>query len=82
MSWTTLGSQKMGKGIQLSYNGEWRPWCSRNKPKPVLQKGFVSFDLFDEPYRDVSFPALEGSQASRPWAKVIREMVSSIPLLN
>jgi hypothetical protein len=82
MSWNILGSQKMGKGIQLSYNGEWKPWCGRNKPKPVLEKKFVSFDLFDEPYRNVSFPALEGSHASRPWAKVIRDLVSSNPLFN
>ena len=50
MSWTILGSQKMGKGIQLSYNGEWKPWCGRNKPEPLLEKEFVSFDLFDETY--------------------------------
>jgi len=82
MSWTILGSQKMGKGIQLSYNGEWKSWCGRNKPKPVLEKEHVSFDLFDEPYRNVSFPALEGSQASRPWVKVIRDLVSPNPLYN
>jgi hypothetical protein len=82
MSWTILGSQKMGKGIQLSFNDEWKPWCGRNKPKSMTQKEHVSFDLFDEPYRNASFPALEGSHASRPWVKVIRDLVSLNPLYN
>jgi len=82
LSWTISGAQKMGKGIQLTYHGEWGPWCNRDIPKPTVQKGFLSFDIFDESDRRASLPALEGPHASRPWTRVIKDLVFPEPLLN
>ena len=82
LSWTISGAQKMGKGIQLTYHGEWGPWCNRDIPKPTVQKGFLSFDLFDELDRKASLPVLEGPHASRPWARVIKDLVFPESLLN
>jgi len=80
LSWTISGAQKMGKGIQLTYHGEWGPWCNRNIP--TVEKGFLSFDLFDEPDREVSLPSLEGPHASRPWVRFIKDLAFPDPLLN
>lgn len=81
-SWTISGAQKMGKGIQLTYHGEWGPWCNRDIPKPTVEKGFLSFDLFDKSDREASLPVLEGPHASRPWARVIKDLAFPEPLLN
>ena len=82
MSWTISGAQKMGKGIQLTYHGEWGPWCNRDIPKPTVEKEFLSFDLFDESDSKASLPALESPQASRPWVRAIKDLVFPNPLLN
>lgn len=82
LSWTISGAQKMGKGVQLTYNGEWTPWCKRDIPKPTEQKGFLSFDLFHESDKKASLPALESPEASRPWGRAIKDLVFPNPLLN
>jgi len=72
----------MGKGIQLTYHGEWGSWCNRDIPKPGVANGFLCFDLFDESCTEASLPVLEGPHASRPWVRFIKDMVFPNPLLN
>jgi len=72
----------MGKGIKFTYHGEWGPWCNRDIPEPGLEKGFLSFDLFDESSTEASLPALEVPHASRPCVRFIRDLAFPDSLLN
>ena len=79
MSWTIKGAQHMGKAIELVYNGELSEWCgapvaSDNQPQSLC---FHVFDETDSDDRRTATPALQGIHASRPWAKVLRNMTSA-----
>ena len=82
MSWTISGAQRMGKAIQLAFNGNLRDWCKRKAPES--KKFRPSFDLFERKGSSdvVSLPALESSHASRPWARVLRDLTKPNHLLN
>lgn len=70
----------MGKAIQLSLNGELANWCGGEPLDSGTQGSALSFDLFDEldGYgKRTALPALEGSHASRPCAKVLKDMTSA-----
>jgi hypothetical protein len=85
MSWTISGAVHMGKGIQLVFNGELAKWCGREPPDSGVRKSTLSFDLFDEldGYgKRTAIPALEGSHASRPWDRILRNMTSAYDPLN
>jgi hypothetical protein len=82
MSWTINGAQRMGKAIELAFNGDLRDWCGR---KPPESRNFKpSFELFDQKGSsdNASLPALEGPHASRPWARVLRDLTKPNHLLN
>jgi len=82
MSWT---AQHMGKAIQLAFNGELAKWCGRKPLDSGVRKSTLSFDLFDEldGYgKRTALPALEGPHASRPWARVLKDMTSDYNPLN
>ena len=79
MSWTIKGAQRMGKAIELVIelvsNGELKQWCGNRLPDS--RKPSLSFDLFQSKadWRSrASLPVLEGPHASRPWAKVMKNL--------
>jgi hypothetical protein len=75
MSWTIKGAQHMGKAIELVSNGELKQWCG-NAPSHSI-KPDISFDLFQSKAdwgSRASLPVLEGPHASRPWAKVMKNL--------
>jgi len=82
MSWTIKGAQRMGKVIQLAFNGNLRDWCGRKFPES--RKFRPSFDLFHgKGSSDIaSLPALESSHASRPWARALKDLTKPTYLLN
>ena len=82
MSWTIPGAQRMGKAIQLSFDGELSDWCGREPPNVVKEDiGFSLFDELDGSGNRTALPALEGPHASRPWAKVLKNLtVSTYPI--
>ena len=82
MSWTIPGARRMGKAIELAFNGNLRNWCGRKLPESTNFK--PSFELFDRKgFSDrASLPALEGPHASRPWVSVLRKMTMTTHLLN
>ena len=86
MSWTIRGAQHIGKAIELAFNGELSCWCGRMPLASDNQSRSLCFDLFDEldsNGKRTATPALEGSHASRPWAKVLKDMASAYnPLLR
>jgi hypothetical protein len=46
MSWTIKGANRMGKAIQMAFNGNLRDWCGR---KSAESRNFKpSFGLFDQ----------------------------------
>ena len=70
----------MGKAIQLAFNGELAKWCGDKSTGSATQESALSFDLFDEldSYgKKIAIPALEGLHASRPWARVLKDMTSA-----
>jgi hypothetical protein len=82
MSWTIKGANRMGKAIQMAFNGNLRDWCGRKSPESRNLK--PSFELFDQKgFNDrASLPALEGPHASRPWVRVLRDLTQPRHLLN
>jgi hypothetical protein len=82
MSWTISGAQRMGKTIQLAFNGNLRDWCKSKAPES--RKFRPSFDLFERKRSSdiASLPALESSHASRPWARALRGLTKPNHLLN
>ena len=83
MSWTIKGAQRMGKAIELAFNGDLRDWCGR---KPPESRNFKpSFELFQKKGLSddsASLPALQGPHASKPWARVLTELTKPNHLLN
>lgn len=79
MSWTIKGSQRMGKAIELSRNGELSNFVGR---RPTLVRNVeesLNFDLFiykDAYTEQASMPVLYGQYASRPWVRVLKELTS------
>ena len=82
MSWTISGAQRMGKAIELAFNGDLRNWCGRKSPESRNFK--PSFELFDQKSLsdNASLPALEGPHASRPWVEGLRDLTKPNHLLN
>jgi hypothetical protein len=82
MSWTIKGAQHMGKAIELAFNDDLRNWCGRKLPESRNFK--PSFELFDQKCLGdtASLPALVGPHASRPWARVLRDLTQPNHLLN
>jgi hypothetical protein len=82
MSWTISGAQRMGKAIQLAFNGNLPDWCRRKTPESRTFR--PSFDLFERKGSSdiASLPALESSHASRPWARVLKDLTKPAYLLN
>lgn len=78
LSWTKSGARLMGKAIELSFNGELRRHCGRRMTDAGRDMS-LSFDLFETQARygkGVSIPAFEGPHASRPWVRVLRDLVT------
>lgn len=83
MSWTIKGAQHIGKAIELASNGELSRWCGRMASDN--QSNSLCFDLFDEMDgngKRTATPALEGTHANRPWARMLKAMTSSYNPLN
>ena len=82
MSWTMEGANRMGKAIQMAFNGNLRDWCGRKSPESRNFK--PSFELFDQKGLGdrASLPALEGPHASRPWARVLNDLTKPNYLLT
>lgn len=85
MSWTIKGSQRMGKAIELSRNGELNNYVGLRSSLDRIEKQTLSFDLFS--YKDVyteqaSMPSLHSQHASRPWVRALRELTTLNYLLN
>jgi hypothetical protein len=82
MSWTIQGAHRMGKAIELSFNGNLKDWCGRRTPES--KKFRPSFELFQQKGSGgrASLPAMEGLHASRPWVKAIKDLTDHGNLLN
>jgi hypothetical protein len=82
MSWTIKGANRMGKAIQLAYNGNLKDLCSRKLPESRKLK--PSFDLFEHEGSNeiASLPALESQYASRPWGRALKDLAKPNNLLN
>ena len=85
MSWTIKGSQRMGKAIELSRNGELNNYVGLRSSLDRIEKQTLSFDLFS--YKDVyteqaSMPSLYSQYASRPWVRALKELTTLNYLLN
>jgi hypothetical protein len=90
MSWTIRGGQNLAKVLQLNANNEvglmgWGPWPQAETappkakatvappPRRSLQKG---------QWLQVTFPALTGPHASRPWSQALRTLAYPSHRLN
>jgi hypothetical protein len=82
MSWTKNGARRMGKAIQLASNGDLVNLCGRRLTKS--REGYIedklSFDLFlysPEYEHRVSMPVFGSSHSTRPYARVLRDLVKN-----
>jgi len=85
MSWRISGAQRMGKGIELSRNGELGNFAGRRPTSNERGEQTLSFDLFShkDAYKEqASMPVLYGQHACRPWVKVLKELTTLNHLLN
>lgn len=83
LSWTIKGAKRMGKAIELAFNGELDCWSGRKPLVPEIQKDDLSFDLFDQQDgKRTALPATEGPHASRQWVTVIRNMTAQRNLIK
>ena len=72
MSWTTSGTQRMGKAIELTRNGELSNFVGRRPTLDRRGEQSLNFDLFS--YKDAyteqaSMPSLYSQYAFRPWVR-------------
>lgn len=80
MSWSESGAGAMAKVRELLTNGELNQWCERQtKPSPIQRSPVAVRSTRKKQDRgewlQAKVPALYGPHASRPWAKVLRQML-------
>jgi len=85
MSWTISGTQRMGKAIELTRNGEISNWVGCRPTLNRREGQSLSFDIFR--YKDVyteqaSVPSFHSQHASRPWVRALKELITLNYLLN
>ncbi len=84
MSWTIKGAQRMGKAIQLSFNGDLGKWWgarpSGSGERTRKQQEHPSFDLLEsqsDSFARGHLPAMVGPHASRHWVTVLRNLTAN-----
>jgi len=84
MSWKKDGALRMAKILQLSANGEIRPYCERRPPAvrkvlsemKVAQPSFKSRSKGHPKWLEAGLPVLVGPHSSRPWVEKLRHMTN------
>ena len=80
MSWTERGAGAMAKVRELLTNGELNQWCGRQAARSPVEKPSVAVRATAREKRNqgewlqAGVPSLYGPHASRPWARILRQM--------
>jgi hypothetical protein len=86
MSWSKRGATRLLKIKELVVNEEWDEWwyTQRNKPlkrlsdykAPLSASILCTHEWYCAPMIEMSLPVLNGTDRNKPWAKVLRELVT------
>ena len=80
MSWTERGAVAMAKVRELLANGELNQWCGRRTAPnsvgepPVAVRATAREKRNQGEWLQAGVPSLYGPHASRPWARILRQM--------
>jgi hypothetical protein len=82
MSWSESGASAMAKVRELLTNGELKQWCGRQAAcrSPGKKPAFANrpakkHERAQEDWLQARVPALHGPSASKPWARILRQMI-------
>jgi hypothetical protein len=86
MSWSRKGAIGLLKVKEMIINGDWDTWWQEERDEKITINGTwkdpltaTCFKKAEEqvPWLETSIPALEGRDQDKPWAGVIRRLISS-----
>jgi len=90
MSWSEEGASAILKIRQVIFNGEWDEWWYEKRDKKIEIKAIFKEPLTAKqacmrqdviPYVEATLPCYRGSDQSKPWVDVLREL-SRVNLFN
>lgn len=86
MSWSVKGAISLLKIKELLINGDWDKWWEEDRDKTIrintewkkpLPATWFKKPGEQDPWIDMAIPALEGVDQDKPWAGILRKLISS-----